>query len=108
MSYLNHDDVKVLNAGNILSGNSNLFCDVCNFLGQCAPMPPPPQGSFTLVAGNGTSVGTVMTLVCSHRHRPISGGLISCVQESNGTQWRGGNPECKRETCTNHKTQFTY
>lgn len=77
---------------------------LCHFLGQCSPLPPLSKGTLTLVAGNGTSVGTVMTLVCPRWHRPISGGLITCVQESNSTQWSGGTPQCKGKTCTNHDT----
>lgn len=86
-----------------------MFCDVCNFPGQCIRIPSPPKGSFNIVAGNGTSVGTVMTLECFPRYRAISGGLISCVQGSNGTQWNGGTPECKGETYINLNTvRFFY
>ncbi|MCJ8735190.1 hypothetical protein PDJAM_G00244140 [Pangasius djambal] len=63
--------------------------------GQCTPMPSPPLGTLKLVAGNGTSVGTVMTLLCPVKHRAVSGGRISCVQETNTTEWTGGTPECK-------------
>ncbi|XP_047656139.1 sushi domain-containing protein 3 isoform X2 [Tachysurus fulvidraco] len=61
-------------------------------------MPPPQLGKFELVAGNGTSVGTVMTLICPLNHRAISGGRITCVQESNITEWSGGIPACRLVT----------
>lgn len=75
---------------------------MCHCLGQCTPIPPPSLGTLKVVAGNGTSVGTVMTLLCPARYRPISGGRISCVQENNSIYWSGGAPECKCKTYTNH------
>ncbi|KAI5621929.1 sushi domain-containing protein 3 [Silurus asotus] len=64
--------------------------------GHCHPMKPPSIGTLTLAAGNGTNVGTVMTLWCPLLHRASSGGLIKCEQDSNGTHWTGGIPECKK------------
>ncbi|KAG7332226.1 hypothetical protein KOW79_004060 [Hemibagrus wyckioides] len=66
--------------------------------GQCTPMPSPQLGTFKLVAGNGTSVGTVITLICPLNHRAISGGRITCVQENNITEWSGGIAVCKSVT----------
>ncbi|KAK2840867.1 hypothetical protein Q7C36_012446 [Tachysurus vachellii] len=66
--------------------------------GQCTSIPPPQLGTLKLVAGNGTSVGTVMTLICPLNHRAISGGRITCVQESNITEWSGGIPACRSVT----------
>ncbi|XP_072538311.1 uncharacterized protein susd3 [Salminus brasiliensis] len=64
-------------------------------VGQCTPMQSPALGTLRLTVGNGTSVGTVMTLECPYKHRAVSGGRVSCVQDSNITQWSGGVPECK-------------
>lgn len=77
---------------------------MCHFLGQCTPMHSPRLGTLNLVAGNGTSVGTVMTLLCPLMHHATSGGRITCVQEINRTQWSGGIPECKRKTHKRHDT----
>ncbi|TSL97259.1 Sushi domain-containing protein 3 [Bagarius yarrelli] len=66
--------------------------------GQCTPMSAPGQARFKIEAGNGTSVGTVMILVCPLNQRAINGGRISCEQESNITEWVGGIPECKSFT----------
>ncbi|KAM9475646.1 sushi domain-containing protein 3 [Clarias gariepinus] len=63
--------------------------------GQCTVMKNPQFGTFKLVTGNGTSVGTVMTLSCQITFKAFSGGHVSCVQDSNGTQWTGGKPECR-------------
>ncbi|KAF5907253.1 sushi domain-containing protein 3, partial [Clarias magur] len=62
---------------------------------QCTAMKPPQFGTLKIVTGNGTSVGTVMILNCQITYKAFSGGHISCVQESNGTQWTGGTPDCK-------------
>ncbi|XP_026870793.2 uncharacterized protein LOC113580445 isoform X1 [Electrophorus electricus] len=62
---------------------------------QCTPMQSPPLGTLKLVAGNGTSIGTVMTLQCPYTHRAVSGGRVMCMQDSNRVQWTGGVPECK-------------
>ncbi|XP_051950649.1 uncharacterized protein LOC127621181 [Xyrauchen texanus] len=66
-----------------------------NQTGQCAALLSPVIGSLKLVSGDGTSVGTVMTLQCPSRHRAVSGSHISCVWSSNSTHWTGGTPECK-------------
>ncbi|XP_036434829.1 uncharacterized protein LOC118813546 [Colossoma macropomum] len=66
-----------------------------NQTGQCAPMQSPVVGTLKLVVGNGTSVGTVMTLQCPYKHRAVSGGRVSCVQDSNTALWSGGVPECR-------------
>ncbi|XP_051509263.1 sushi domain-containing protein 3-like [Myxocyprinus asiaticus] len=66
-----------------------------NQTGLCAPLLSPVIGSLKLVSGDGTSVGTVMTLQCPSRHRAVSGSHISCVWSSNSTHWIGGTPECK-------------
>ncbi|XP_076851412.1 uncharacterized protein LOC143502117 isoform X1 [Brachyhypopomus gauderio] len=63
--------------------------------GQCTAMLSPPVGTLKLVAGNGTSVGTVMTLQCPYTHRPVNGGRVICMEDNDRTQWSGGVPECK-------------
>ncbi|XP_053480594.1 sushi domain-containing protein 3 [Ictalurus furcatus] len=63
--------------------------------GLCTPMPSPPLGTFKIEAGDGITVGTVMTLQCPFLYRAVSGGLISCEQGNSGAQWIGSIPECK-------------
>ncbi|XP_073675685.1 sushi domain-containing protein 3 [Garra rufa] len=68
---------------------------VLNQTGQCVPLLSPVVGTLKLVSGDGTSVGTVMSLQCPSRHRAVSGSQMSCVSSSNKTHWSGGTPECK-------------
>ncbi|XP_022526494.1 uncharacterized protein LOC103034958 [Astyanax mexicanus] len=63
-----------------------------NQSGQCPPMTL-SFGKIKIQAGNGTSVGTVITLECPSNHRPD--GQISCIQENNNTRWSGGVLQCK-------------
>ncbi|KAK2899107.1 hypothetical protein QQF64_031430 [Cirrhinus molitorella] len=66
-----------------------------NETGQCVPLPPPVVGTLKLVSGDGTSVGTVLSLQCPSRHRVVSGSQMSCEWSSNKTHWSGGTPQCK-------------
>ncbi len=45
----------------------------CAHAGQCAPLLSPVVGTLKLVSGDGTSVGSVMSLQCPSRHRAVSG-----------------------------------
>ncbi|XP_026126510.1 sushi domain-containing protein 3 [Carassius auratus] len=71
------------------------WSSVHNRTGQCAPLLSPAVGTLKLVSGDGTSVGSVMSLQCPSRHRAVSGGQMSCVWSINQTHWSGGTPECK-------------
>ncbi|KAJ8394786.1 hypothetical protein AAFF_G00041410 [Aldrovandia affinis] len=67
-----------------------------NQTGQCTPMPLPALGTLKLIQGNGTSVGTVISLQCPSKHRLVGEGMVSCVwNSSSATQWSGGTPWCK-------------
>ncbi|KAJ8370863.1 hypothetical protein SKAU_G00108910 [Synaphobranchus kaupii] len=63
--------------------------------GQCAPMPLPALGTLKLVQGNGTNVGTVISFLCPSKHRLVGEDMVSCIWNSNSTQWTGGTPWCK-------------
>ncbi|KAK7146619.1 hypothetical protein R3I93_014163 [Phoxinus phoxinus] len=63
--------------------------------GQCSPPPAPVIGTLKLVSGDGTSVGSVMSLQCPNTHRALSGAQLSCVWSWNDTRWSGGTPQCK-------------
>ncbi|XP_071377101.1 uncharacterized protein [Centroberyx affinis] len=56
--------------------------------GQCTPMPLPALGTQRIVQGNGTNVGTVISLQCPAKHRLIGSNLV-CVMGTNSTQWVG-------------------
>ncbi|XP_036390075.1 sushi domain-containing protein 3 [Megalops cyprinoides] len=66
-----------------------------NQTGQCTPMPLPALGTLKLIQGNGTNVGTVISFQCPSKHRLVGEGVVSCVWNSNSTQWTGGTPWCK-------------
>ncbi|XP_013880937.1 uncharacterized protein susd3 [Austrofundulus limnaeus] len=56
---------------------------------QCTPLPLPPLGTQRIIQGNGTNVGTVISLQCPAKHRLV-GKEMTCVMGPNSTQWVGG------------------
>ncbi|XP_037629703.1 uncharacterized protein LOC119490410 [Sebastes umbrosus] len=58
--------------------------------GQCRPMPLPALGTQRIIQGNGTTVGTVLSLQCPAKHRLV-GGELMCVMDTNSTHWVGEN-----------------
>ncbi|XP_067269028.1 sushi domain-containing protein 3 isoform X2 [Pseudorasbora parva] len=74
------------------------WSSVRNRTGQCAPLQSPVIGTLKLVSGDGSSVGSVMSLQCPSRHRPVGGAQMACVDgvwSSDDAHWSGGTPECK-------------
>lgn len=57
-------------------------------LAQCTPMPLPALGSQRILQGNGTNVGTVISLLCPDKHKLV-GENMKCVMDSNSTHWEG-------------------
>lgn len=55
---------------------------------QCTPMPLPALGTQRIIQGNGTNVGTVISLQCPAKHRLV-GGELMCVMNNNSTHWVG-------------------
>ncbi|KAG7519673.1 hypothetical protein JOB18_013594 [Solea senegalensis] len=55
---------------------------------QCAPIPLPALGTQKIVQGNGTTVGTVISLQCPAKHKLI-GKQLTCVLDKNSTHWEG-------------------
>ncbi|XP_074536692.1 uncharacterized protein susd3 [Halichoeres trimaculatus] len=55
---------------------------------QCEPRSLPALGTQLIIQGNGTSVGTVLSLRCPAKHKLV-GGEVMCVLLSNSTQWVG-------------------
>ncbi|CAL8367660.1 unnamed protein product [Lota lota] len=56
--------------------------------GQCTPMPLPSLGTQRIIQGNGTNVGTVISLQCPDHHRLVGSNVV-CVMNTNSTQWVG-------------------
>ncbi|KAM6216136.1 sushi domain-containing protein 3 [Rhynchocyon petersi] len=74
-------------------GSSYLFLP--SSLGTCSQMKPPPQGTFQVLRGNGTSVGTVLLFHCPSGHQISGSGLISCAWKGSIAEWSSGTPVCK-------------
>nr|XP_046253361.1 sushi domain-containing protein 3 [Scatophagus argus] len=55
---------------------------------QCTPVPLPALGTQKIIQGNGTNVGTVISLQCPAKHRLIGSELI-CIMDTNSTHWVG-------------------
>ncbi|XP_053325864.1 sushi domain-containing protein 3 [Spea bombifrons] len=63
--------------------------------GQCRQVVPPESGSFHVLHGNGTSVGSVVGFQCSPMHQLVGEGTTTCVWRGNGAAWTTGTPTCK-------------
>lgn len=61
---------------------------------QCKPMPLPALGTQKIIQGNGTSVGTVISLQCPDKHELI-GNQFMCIMGTNSSHWVG-EPYCRR------------
>ncbi|XP_040008850.1 uncharacterized protein LOC120803900 [Xiphias gladius] len=55
---------------------------------QCTPMPLPALGTQKIIQGNGTNVGTVISLQCPAKHKLV-GRELTCVMGPNSTHWEG-------------------
>ncbi|XP_075689993.1 sushi domain-containing protein 3 isoform X1 [Rhinoderma darwinii] len=75
----------------ITEEKNNLY----NSTGQCKKIVPPESGSFHIVHGNGSSVGTVIMFQCSSSYQLVGEGLTTCVWKGNSTLWTAGAPSCK-------------
>lgn len=62
---------------------------------QCSPVPLPALGTQRIIQGNGTTVGTVISLQCPAKHRLV-GSKMMCVMDNNSTYWTG-ETYCKRK-----------
>ncbi|GAA6216410.1 sushi domain-containing protein 3-like [Lates japonicus] len=58
------------------------------FQAQCTPIPLPALGTQKIIQGNGTNVGTVISLQCPAKHRLV-GRDLTCVMDANSTHWEG-------------------
>ncbi|XP_051280215.1 sushi domain-containing protein 3 [Dicentrarchus labrax] len=57
---------------------------------QCTPRPLPALGTQRIIQGNGTNVGTVISLQCPAKHKLV-GSELMCVMGNNSTHWVGEN-----------------
>ncbi|KAM4737455.1 uncharacterized protein susd3 [Anableps anableps] len=55
---------------------------------QCTPRPMPAVGTQRIIQGNGTNVGTVISLQCPAKHKLVGKDLM-CVMGTNSTLWVG-------------------
>ncbi|XP_068585900.1 sushi domain-containing protein 3 [Cebidichthys violaceus] len=55
---------------------------------QCTPRPLPALGTQRIIQGNGTTVGTVISLQCPAKHTLV-GGELMCVMDTNSPHWVG-------------------
>nr|XP_010965778.1 sushi domain-containing protein 3 [Camelus bactrianus] len=66
-----------------------------NGTGLCVQVQPPPQGTFQVLRGDGTSVGTVIVFHCPSGHQMVGSGLLTCAWKGSVAQWSSGTPMCK-------------
>ncbi|XP_040049777.2 uncharacterized protein susd3 [Gasterosteus aculeatus] len=60
---------------------------------QCTLRPLPALGTQRIIQGNGTTVGTVISLQCPAKHKLVGKDMM-CVMDTNSTHWVG-NTYCK-------------
>ncbi|XP_008574426.1 PREDICTED: sushi domain-containing protein 3 [Galeopterus variegatus] len=61
----------------------------------CVQLQPPLQGTFQVLRGNGSSVGTVLVFHCPSGHQMVGSGLLTCAWKGNVAEWSSGTPVCK-------------
>ncbi|XP_017509018.1 sushi domain-containing protein 3 isoform X1 [Manis javanica] len=63
--------------------------------GTCSQVQPPLRGTFQVLRGNGTSVGTVIVFHCPSGHQMVGAGLLTCVWKQSVAEWSSAAPLCK-------------
>ncbi|KAF4019514.1 hypothetical protein G4228_011297 [Cervus hanglu yarkandensis] len=66
-----------------------------NGTGMCVQVQQPLQGTFQVLRGDGTSVGTVIVFHCPSGHQMVGSGLLTCAWKGNIAEWSSGAPMCK-------------
>ncbi|KAM8829544.1 sushi domain-containing protein 3 [Synchiropus picturatus] len=79
--------------GDLIRNNSWERSNASHPQNQCSPFPLPALGTQRIIQGNGTNVGTVISLQCPAMHKLV-GSQLKCVMTSNTTAWVGA-PFCK-------------
>ncbi|XP_023972938.1 sushi domain-containing protein 3 isoform X1 [Physeter macrocephalus] len=62
---------------------------------MCVQVQPPLQGTFQVLRGDGTSVGTVIVFHCPSGHQMVGSGLLTCVWKGSIAEWSSETPMCK-------------
>uniref|UniRef100_A0A452FNU7 Sushi domain containing 3 n=1 Tax=Capra hircus TaxID=9925 RepID=A0A452FNU7_CAPHI len=62
---------------------------------MCVQLQQPLQGTFQVLRGDGTSVGTVIVFHCPSGHQMVGSGLLTCAWKGNIAEWSSGTPMCK-------------
>ena len=75
---------------------SKLFL-LSSLLGMCVQVQSPSQGTFQVLRGVGTSVGTVIMFHCPSGHQMVGSGLLTCAWKGSIAEWSSGTPTCKSE-----------
>lgn len=63
--------------------------------GMCVQVQSPSQGTFQVLRGDGTSVGTVIMFHCPSGHQMVGSGLLTCAWKGSIAEWSSGTPTCK-------------
>uniref|UniRef100_A0A8D1QWR6 Sushi domain-containing protein n=1 Tax=Sus scrofa TaxID=9823 RepID=A0A8D1QWR6_PIG len=66
-----------------------------NRTGMCVQVQSPSQGTFQVLRGDGTSVGTVIMFHCPSGHQMVGSGLLTCAWKGSIAEWSSGTPTCK-------------
>uniref|UniRef100_A0A8C6DP90 Sushi domain containing 3 n=1 Tax=Moschus moschiferus TaxID=68415 RepID=A0A8C6DP90_MOSMO len=66
-----------------------------NGTGMCVQVQQPLQGTYQVLRGDGTSVGTVIVFHCPSGHQMVGSGLLTCAWKGNIAEWSSGTPMCK-------------
>ncbi|XP_037653005.1 sushi domain-containing protein 3-like isoform X2 [Choloepus didactylus] len=66
-----------------------------NRTGTCSQVQPPRQGTFQILRGDGTSLGSLLLFHCPSGHHMVGPGLVTCAWKGSIAQWSSGTPTCK-------------
>uniref|UniRef100_A0A8C3X5Y1 Sushi domain containing 3 n=1 Tax=Catagonus wagneri TaxID=51154 RepID=A0A8C3X5Y1_9CETA len=66
-----------------------------NDTGTCVQVQSPSQGTFQVLRGDGTSVGTVIMFHCPSGHQMVGSGLLTCAWKGSVAEWSSRTPTCK-------------
>ncbi|XP_072771648.1 sushi domain-containing protein 3 [Nerophis lumbriciformis] len=59
-----------------------------SFQAECPPLPSPTLGTHVVLTGNGSHVGSMVSLLCPSKHKRV-GVELTCVMAANKARWVG-------------------
>ncbi|XP_061908745.1 uncharacterized protein LOC133653467 isoform X2 [Entelurus aequoreus] len=59
-----------------------------SFQTKCPPLPSPTLGTHVVLTGNGSHVGSMVSLLCPSKHKRV-GVELTCVMAANKARWVG-------------------